>query len=90
MPGTAFRVPEVQENEDGWGPTTLPPQLDGVPYAPFSKGDKVGRVADFTQGGGFGKYGGAVLADCGQSGCRGLDTYCVQRLACWFRLMDGL
>ncbi|ETS87602.1 Eukaryotic translation initiation factor 3 subunit D [Pestalotiopsis fici W106-1] len=35
--------------EDGWGPpTTTETTLNGVPYAPFSKGDKLGRMADWT------------------------------------------
>lgn len=35
--------------EDTWGPTTSSDNmLDGVPYAPFSKGDKLGRMADWT------------------------------------------
>ncbi len=58
MPG--FSVPEVDANPDGWGPTTVPEQLDGIPYAPFGKGDKVGRVSDFTNSG-FNKYGGALF-----------------------------
>lgn len=34
---------------DGWGPpVTTETTLDGVPYAPFSKGDKLGRMADWT------------------------------------------
>ncbi|KAI0164737.1 eukaryotic translation initiation factor 3 subunit D [Xylariaceae sp. FL1272] len=34
---------------DGWGPqTTSDTTLNGVPYAPFSKGDKLGRMADWT------------------------------------------
>ena len=57
MPG--FSVPEVDANPDGWGPTTVPEQLDGIPYAPFGKGDKIGRVSDFTNSG-FNKYGGVV------------------------------
>jgi translation initiation factor 3 subunit D len=33
----------------GWGPpVTSETTLDGVPYAPFSKGDKLGRMADWT------------------------------------------
>jgi hypothetical protein len=37
---------------DEWGPeTTTSTTLDGVPYAPFSKGDKLGRMADWTQEG---------------------------------------
>ncbi|EAW19032.1 eukaryotic translation initiation factor 3 subunit D [Aspergillus fischeri NRRL 181] len=35
--------------EDTWGPATPSDNmLDGVPYAPFSKGDKLGRMADWT------------------------------------------
>ncbi|CAK0760799.1 hypothetical protein CVIRNUC_002801 [Coccomyxa viridis] len=52
-----FEVPGIIENEEGWGPTTVPEHLEGVPYAPYGKGDKVGRVSDFTQSG-FNKYGG--------------------------------
>ena len=36
-------------SEDEWGPSTpSETTLDGVPYAPFSKGDKLGRMADWT------------------------------------------
>ncbi|KAK8125252.1 uncharacterized protein PG998_001011 [Apiospora kogelbergensis] len=35
--------------EDGWGPPAVTETtLNGVPYAPFSKGDKLGRMADWT------------------------------------------
>ncbi|KAJ5310825.1 uncharacterized protein N7443_003286 [Penicillium atrosanguineum] len=35
--------------EDSWGPATgADNMLNGVPYAPFSKGDKLGRMADWT------------------------------------------
>ncbi|CAJ2501595.1 Uu.00g044480.m01.CDS01 [Anthostomella pinea] len=34
---------------DGWGPPVVSETtLNGVPYAPFSKGDKLGRMADWT------------------------------------------
>ncbi|KAG5950271.1 hypothetical protein E4U53_005313 [Claviceps sorghi] len=37
---------------DGWGPpVTTETTLNGVPYAPFSKGDKLGRMADWTSEG---------------------------------------
>ena len=33
----------------GWGPpVTTETSLNGVPYAPFSKGDRLGRMADWT------------------------------------------
>ena len=36
---------------DTWGPPiSSETTLDGVPYAPFSKGDKLGRMADWTEG----------------------------------------
>lgn len=51
-----FQVPTVEDNEDGWGPTTVPQQLEGIPYAPFSKGEKVSKISDFT-GSGFNRFG---------------------------------
>ena len=56
-----FQVPGIVENEEGWGPTSVPEHLEGVPYAPYGKGDKVGRVSDFTQSG-FNKYGGERMS----------------------------
>ncbi|CAK9190419.1 unnamed protein product [Sphagnum jensenii] len=46
----AFAVPEVAENLNGWGPAadSVPSQLEHVPYAPFSKSDRVGRASDWT------------------------------------------
>ncbi|KAK8197568.1 eukaryotic translation initiation factor 3 subunit D [Phyllosticta capitalensis] len=36
---------------DSWGPpVSSETMLDGVPYAPYSKGDKLGRMADWTEG----------------------------------------
>lgn len=43
------RICESCPAGDGWGPSvTTETTLDGVPYAPFSKGDKLGRMADWT------------------------------------------
>lgn len=37
---------------ESWGPpTTTDALVDGVPYAPYSKGDKLGRMADWTSEG---------------------------------------
>jgi translation initiation factor 3 subunit D len=46
----AFAVPLVAENLDGWGPGAecVPSRLENVPYAPFSKADRVGRASDWT------------------------------------------
>lgn len=44
----AYTTPRVDVNDGGWGPTTLPAQFLDVPYAPFNKGDKLGKSADFV------------------------------------------
>ena len=44
----AFALPYVEDNVDGWGPVTLPRDLEGMPYAPYSKSDKIGRIADWN------------------------------------------
>ena len=45
-------VNSLPSTDSAWGPpTTSETTLDGVPYAPFSKGDKLGRMADWTSEG---------------------------------------
>jgi len=45
-----FALPPIEENEDGWGPVSVPEKFKEVPYyAPFNKGDKVGKAADWQQ-----------------------------------------
>jgi hypothetical protein len=45
-------------SEDSWGPpTSTETTLNGVPYAPYSKGDKLGRMADWTTEGKDGRDG---------------------------------
>jgi translation initiation factor 3 subunit D len=45
-------------SEDSWGPPTSDETtLNGVPYAPYSKGDKLGRMADWTAEGKDGRDG---------------------------------
>lgn len=54
MPGLrlADTIAQLSVEDDGWGPETVTSTtLDGVPYAPYSKGDKLGRMADWTQEG---------------------------------------
>ncbi|XP_033102569.1 eukaryotic translation initiation factor 3 subunit D-like [Anneissia japonica] len=43
-----FVPPVIQENPDGWGPCTVPDQFKDIPYQPFSKGDRLGKVSDWT------------------------------------------
>ena len=56
-----FNISEVEDNEEGWGPTSIPDHLAGVPYAPYGKAEKVGKISDFTQA--AGKYGGTRKDD---------------------------
>lgn len=44
----SFDTPKVYDHPNGWGPSTLPPGLSEIPYAPYSKSDRLGRVADWT------------------------------------------
>ncbi|KAI9915517.1 hypothetical protein PsorP6_007281 [Peronosclerospora sorghi] len=44
----SYEIPRVDVNTNGWGPTTLPEQFLNIPYAPFNKGDKLGKAADFV------------------------------------------
>eukprot|EP00210_Caulerpa_lentillifera_P003179 g3038.t1 len=46
-----FVVPEVVDNPEGWGPISEPGHLRNVPYAPFSKNEKICKAADWTQQG---------------------------------------
>lgn len=50
MPSTSLAdLVATLPSEDTWGPSTSADNmLSGVPYAPFSKGDKLGRMADWT------------------------------------------
>ncbi|GAA5971465.1 hypothetical protein JCM11641_008363 [Rhodosporidiobolus odoratus] len=43
-------IASVVDNNDGFGPSAqhLPPQFKDIPYAPFSKNDKLGRVVDWN------------------------------------------
>lgn len=43
-----FSIPSVAFNAGGWGPMSLPERFASVPYAYFTKGDRLGKVADFT------------------------------------------
>jgi translation initiation factor 3 subunit D len=69
MPGAAlhFSIPDLSDNQDGWGPTTVPDQYKDVPYAPFNKGDRVGKASDWTgqsykyQQGRYGQRDGAGI-----------------------------
>ncbi|CAL8073755.1 unnamed protein product [Calicophoron daubneyi] len=38
----------LHENADGWGPTDIPAEFKDLPYQPFSKETRLGRVADWS------------------------------------------
>ncbi|GIZ40168.1 hypothetical protein CKM354_000352000 [Cercospora kikuchii] len=49
LPPGLLEAIEALPASDTWGPpTTSETTLNGIPYAPFSKGDKLGRMADWT------------------------------------------
>ncbi|KAF0719939.1 eukaryotic translation initiation factor 3 subunit D-like isoform X2 [Aphis craccivora] len=43
-----FIPPEIQNNPFGWGPCEMPDQFKDMPYQPFSKGDRIGKISDWT------------------------------------------
>jgi len=43
-----FIPPVIQDNPTGWGPNTIPMQFKDMPYQPFSKSDRLGKVSDWT------------------------------------------
>ena len=45
-----FQIPEIDDNEDGWGPSSasVPDKFKDIPYyAPFNKGEKLGKASDW-------------------------------------------
>ena len=46
MPG--FKLPPIEQNDEDWGPTSVPEQWRDVPFVPFNKSDRLGRIADFS------------------------------------------
>lgn len=55
-----FKMPTMQVSATGWGPTAgvSPEKFNSIPYAPFGKGDRLGRVADWVNSArpGWGRY----------------------------------
>ena len=66
--GLPYEVPDISDNKDGWGPTTVPARLEGIPCAPFSKSDKLGRAADWTNQN-YQKYSGELVGVEGRALC---------------------
>ncbi|CAO3573623.1 unnamed protein product [Mortierella alpina] len=76
---SAFKLPTVSDSQSGWGPVGLSAQFRDIPYAPYSKADKLGRIADWSAPEGTqGKdgRGGAGDQRGGRAGFRNFrDTY---------------
>lgn len=51
----SFKTPVINDNPDGWGPPMdlAPARYQDMPYAPFSKSDRLGRAADWMALGRF-------------------------------------
>lgn len=43
-----FVPPSINDNETGWGPTGIPEQFKDMPYQPYAKSDRLGKIADWT------------------------------------------
>lgn len=44
-----YPIPELFGSDAGWGPCTVPEHLKDVPFAPFGKGERLGKASDWTQ-----------------------------------------
>ncbi|EPQ28399.1 uncharacterized protein PFL1_04226 [Pseudozyma flocculosa PF-1] len=68
----SFQLPTLQKDNDLWGPSAessaLPAQLEDIPFAPYAKGDKIGRIADWNAASGANADGGAQGARGGRQG----------------------
>lgn len=42
-----FSLPDVKGNTAGWGPVEGPAEMQEVPFAPYDKTNKLGRVSDW-------------------------------------------
>ena len=43
-----FSLPDIQDNVNGWGPCQVPEKFKDMPYQPFSKSDRLGKVILLT------------------------------------------
>merc|ERR1719327_42572 len=63
----ALRLGDLPANADGWGPSSVPEHLRELPYAPYGRGDRLGRSADWSSNGynkgyaGKSSYGGVTV-----------------------------
>ena len=46
----SFQIPDVEINGNGWGPQVVEKtdvNVGSIPFAPFNKSDRIGKVSDF-------------------------------------------
>ncbi|PVD39398.1 hypothetical protein C0Q70_02028 [Pomacea canaliculata] len=43
-----FAPPQIQDNPQGWGPCEMPEMYKDLPYQPFAKDVRLGKVSDWT------------------------------------------
>ena len=43
-----FVCPVFASNAGGWGPTSVPAEFKDMPFAPYDKGTRLGKCADFA------------------------------------------
>lgn len=43
----SFPSLDVEFSSESWGPMRVPERYRDMPFAPFSKGDRLGKVSDF-------------------------------------------
>lgn len=92
-----FALPVVEQNSDGWGPTDVSPELKNVPFAPFSKSDKLGKASDWTNTsyqrmhGGVAPFAGGteVLRARVVAACATIESASTARLALAARLRSA-
>jgi hypothetical protein len=70
---------DVEDNQEGWGPSTVPERLKDMPFAPFSKGDKLGKAADWTANAYNAKFAGARAAKAGRGSGQGAGRRAAQQ-----------
>eukprot|EP00889_Picochlorum_renovo_P002885 jgi/Picre1/29915/NNA_005294.t1 len=44
---SSFSLSHVEDNKEGWGPSSIPEKFTAVPFLPYGKGERLGRIADF-------------------------------------------
>ncbi|KAJ1562225.1 hypothetical protein HK096_000836 [Nowakowskiella sp. JEL0078] len=74
-----FVLPNLPQNSDGWGPKYDADENSEVPYAPFSKSDRLGKIADWTVPQDFSSASGVLMPATARNRFRptasGVDSY---------------